>query len=613
MINTKKILSFILLTALMITTLPPMAAIPASAGACANCGGTGRVVCGMCSGTGISYTCPDPDCDYYGSVHNSYWAYHTEKMQKCGCGKTLVEETCSQTGGHYDCKDDGTGTYKEKCSTCSGTGEISCCDGKCYTCHCINCTFTENYGDCCHPCSLGNHIWVYCPNHDHGQDNGGHHYCSVCESNGNGNSSSCYDGDDGGKCDYCGHNMNPAEPPETVATPTSLPNGGTFAASQSVTISCTTAGAKIYYTLDGSTPTTGSTLYTGAFTLTETTTVKAIAIKNEMTNSNVFTVTFTKDTSGNNPDPDPLPGPIPGPLTPTTTEPTTKPETTTEEPATKPTEPDDDNITDLVGGSTVKTPDGKKPVTDKNGNAKLSGGGTVKTPGKFDIDVPSGTVIDKDGKITFPKNSGGAKVTLDNGFTFNIGENAEIILDAAAPLGYIVLVHNPFSDVKKSDWFYDDVMFAYSHGLMIGTGKESFSPNATLTGGMVVTILYRLAGESDVSDVSGDAWYANAVKWAADNGIIDGDNFKPKDNIARQDFAVILYLFQQVTGKIPMDKVMDREFIDWDKIDDSSKNAVNVLTTQGIINGYEDGSFRPQGHATRAEFAAMMRRFIINS
>ena len=87
-------------------------------------------------------------------------------------------------------------------------------------------------------------------------------------------------------------------PKLTVAVPTFTPNGGSFTETQSVTISCATAGAKIYYTTDGTTPTTSSTEYTAPFNVTSTTTVKAIAVKDGMDNSAVATATFTKSSGG---------------------------------------------------------------------------------------------------------------------------------------------------------------------------------------------------------------------------------------------------------------------------------------------------------------------------
>lgn len=82
--------------------------------------------------------------------------------------------------------------------------------------------------------------------------------------------------------------------PESVATPVVDPNGGSFTDAQTVTITCATEGASIYYTTDGSDPTTESTLYTGAFELTESATVKGIAVKNGCLNSEIVTVTFEK-------------------------------------------------------------------------------------------------------------------------------------------------------------------------------------------------------------------------------------------------------------------------------------------------------------------------------
>jgi hypothetical protein len=92
--------------------------------------------------------------------------------------------------------------------------------------------------------------------------------------------------------------MQKGERRETAAIPAASPNGGRFTGSRSISLTTETEGAAIYFTLDGTTPTTESTLYAGAFSITATTTVKAIAVKEGMTNSDVLVITFTRQTSG---------------------------------------------------------------------------------------------------------------------------------------------------------------------------------------------------------------------------------------------------------------------------------------------------------------------------
>ena len=84
-----------------------------------------------------------------------------------------------------------------------------------------------------------------------------------------------------------------------------------------------------------------------------------------------------------------------------------------------------------------------------------------------------------------------------------------------------------FTDVRKTDWFYEAVQYVYSHGLMKGTGADTFSPDVTTTRGMIVTILWRLEEEPAVQgtqfqDVAEDAYYAEAIRWAAENRIVTG-------------------------------------------------------------------------------------------
>ena len=183
---------------------------------------------------------------------------------------------------------------------------------------------------------------------------------------------------------------------------------------------------------------------------------------------------------------------------------------------------------------------------------------------------------------------------------------------------------NPFADVKAGDWFYDVVKYVYMNGLMTGTDSTLFSPNMALTRGMAVTVLYRLAGSPDervtaaegsgqFSDVEEGAYYYDAVNWAASKGVVAGYGgglFGPEDDITREQMAAILLNYELSTGKIPQDILMDRMFADWYSIDDWAKNAVNRLTIQGLLSGKPGNLFDPKSNATRAEFAAILTRYV---
>ncbi|MCL2775460.1 MAG: S-layer homology domain-containing protein [Oscillospiraceae bacterium] len=178
---------------------------------------------------------------------------------------------------------------------------------------------------------------------------------------------------------------------------------------------------------------------------------------------------------------------------------------------------------------------------------------------------------------------------------------------------------NLFTDVKSSDWFYGDVEFAVVSGLMIGTSTDpmQFSPQMTFTRGMTVTVLYREAGSPDASkltnpfsDVAGGQYYTDAVKWAAAIGIIaDTGKYAPDAAITRQDLVVMLYNAAKYAG-LKLSATRDyTDFTDSANIASSAKDAIQALYSAGIINGYPDGSFQPNGTATRAEVAAMFHRF----
>jgi hypothetical protein len=196
-----------------------------------------------------------------------------------------------------------------------------------------------------------------------------------------------------------------------------------------------------------------------------------------------------------------------------------------------------------------------------------------------------------------------------------------IVFDEDAPLGYRVDAENPFTDAKPGDWFYDDVMFAYGHGLMTGTDAagSASSPDISLTRSMMTTIIYRVTGSPDASglsnpfpDVANGIWYADAVKWAAANKVVEGydGRFDPDASITRQDLAVMLLRFAEYKGlELPEIRTY-AAFADDKDVSDYARAAVEALYKAGIISGKPGNRLDPKGAATRAEAAAMQRRFL---
>ncbi len=178
---------------------------------------------------------------------------------------------------------------------------------------------------------------------------------------------------------------------------------------------------------------------------------------------------------------------------------------------------------------------------------------------------------------------------------------------------------NPFTDVNTTDWFYNDVMFVYEKGLMLGTSKTTFSPYNTATRGMMATILWRMEGSpapkggNGFADVDAGKWYADAITWTAENGIFRGyDNnlFMPENPITREQLSAIFYRYADYKGYDTSVKGNLSKFKDANKISDYAETAMQWAVGSGLVKGRDDGSLDPQGTATRAEIAAMLHRFI---
>ena len=203
-----------------------------------------------------------------------------------------------------------------------------------------------------------------------------------------------------------------------------------------------------------------------------------------------------------------------------------------------------------------------------------------------------------------------SEVSLTKNMTVYAGWRADETPDTVA---------NPFTDVFEKDWFYDDAMFVYKNGLMLGTSKTLFSPHGTVTRGMMATILWRMEGslapkgENSFTDVEAGRWYADAITWTAENGIFAGyskDKFGPDDPITREQLTAIFYRYADYKGyKLTVTGNLDK-FEDADKITDYAKTVMQWAVGNGLIKGKSENLLDPQGTATRAEIAAMLHRFV---
>lgn len=173
----------------------------------------------------------------------------------------------------------------------------------------------------------------------------------------------------------------------------------------------------------------------------------------------------------------------------------------------------------------------------------------------------------------------------------------------------------PYTDASTTAWYHNGVHYCIENELMSGYGSNRFGPNDTLTRGMLVQILYNKAdrpavsGDSPFDDMAPNAWYIDAMKWAAANGIVEGygnDRFGPDDPITREQLAVMLWRY----ADSPAISEALNNFVDKGKASEYALNALRWAVKNGIMYGKNNGVLDPRGNATRAEVAAMLQRYM---
>lgn len=180
-------------------------------------------------------------------------------------------------------------------------------------------------------------------------------------------------------------------------------------------------------------------------------------------------------------------------------------------------------------------------------------------------------------------------------------------------------VVNPFQDVRESDWCYDDIMYVYEQGLMVGTKSDTFSPNLFLTRGMMATIIWRMEGSpaptaaASFRDVPSGIWCADAIAWTAEHSIFLGygdHSFKPNEQITRQQLVTILYRYTDYLGKDVTASGDLSGFRDTDQLASWAETPMRWAVGTGLIRGKTTTTLDPRSSATRAQVAAILHRFL---
>lgn len=276
-----------------------------------------------------------------------------------------------------------------------------------------------------------------------------------------------------------------------------------------------------------------------------------------------------------------------------------------------------ETITKPDGSSTTteKTTNGVETVTktDKNGNTTTTV--TVPSNVKEEVTVNIPTDLGKqDGtvsaEITYPD---GTKETAKGNYTkgklsITVADSATIeILDDFVPLTAEQPSQLPFTDVK-GHWASDSITYAYTNGLFAGITDTTFVPDATMTRGMLWTVLYRQAGSPAIEGADTSLWYDTAQKWAMANDISDGGN--PDNAITREQLVSILYRYAQLKGYDTTQGGMAiREFSDYSQISEYAKTPMAWAVHTGLVSGVGENTLDPQGNATRGQVATILMGF----
>lgn len=199
--------------------------------------------------------------------------------------------------------------------------------------------------------------------------------------------------------------------------------------------------------------------------------------------------------------------------------------------------------------------------------------------------------------------------------------DAKVAIDAIKTLADLEAEKPPFVDVAEDAWYYDAVKYVYNENLFHGTGETTFSPEGTMTRAMLVTVLYRMAGEPDVSDLTthftdldAKSYYYNAVLWATENGItkgVDQTHFVPDMPVTREEMVTFLHRYATLMDMDVTARAELTGFSDADKVSAYAVDAMAWAVAAKLVQGTDNNVLAPQDTATRAQVATILCRFLI--
>ena len=245
---------------------------------------------------------------------------------------------------------------------------------------------------------------------------------------------------------------------------------------------------------------------------------------------------------------------------------------------------------------TVRSENGCAVITEDGGLTAVSAGADILTA---EIVCESGRKITASAEIT---------VT---------GES--IVPPETDPPEIITPEPLPFTDVPEDAWYAEAVRFAYENGIMVGVGYNLFVPEGVLTREMFTRLLYNLegnpalTGESVFTDVNPNAWYADSVTWAAEVGLVSGygdGTFGVGDPLTREQMACLIAHYARYKGHVLTERGNIESFADYGNVSKDAREELSLLVGAGIVSGVGGNRIDPQGTATRAQAAAIIRRVL---